>query len=251
MKSKHKRKLQPVKPKRKAFIAIPSYGGQIEIAGMRSLMFDVMHLVQAGWEMQIFEELGHADVYSLRAQLCMHFLDTDATDLVMIDNDLSWEAGSLVRLLSHEVDVVGGSYPKRKDPITFMFRSAEFEKTGILRGHAQTGMIPVDGLPGGFMRIQRHVIEKLHDKHRDELEVIDPHSPQGKTVRIFDPYFYDAPDGRHVLSEDYAFCQRWRDMDGMIWMDSKIAMAHHGAKAFYGQIGQWMDDNMQQTDEAA
>ena len=247
MKSKHKRKLQPVQAKRKAFLAIPSYGGQIEIAGMRSLMFDMMHLIREGWEIQIFEELGHADIYSLRAQMCMHFLDTDATDLVFIDNDLSWEAGGLMRLLAHEVDVVGGSYPKRKAPITFMFRSEEFEKDGILRGHAESGMIAVDGLPGGFMRIRRHVIEKMHDKHRGEFEVLDPHTPQGKTVRIFDPYYYDAPDGKHVLSEDYAFCQRWRDMGGDIWMDTKIRMAHHGAKAFAGSIGEWLSGNMEKA----
>ncbi len=251
MKSKHKKKLQAVQSKKKVFLAIPSYGGHIEIAGMRSLIFDMQCLINAGWEVQIFEELGHADIYSLRAQMAMHFLDSDATDMIMIDNDLSWEAGSLVRLLAHEVDVVGGAYPKRRDPITFMFRSEEYDRDGVLRGHADSGMISVDGLPGGFMRITRRAIEALHDKHREQFEVVDPHVPQGKTVRIFDPYYYDAPDGRHVLSEDYAFCQRWRDMGGLVWMDTKIAMAHHGGKAYTGSIGQWLDSNLKPQDKAA
>ena len=44
-----------------------------------------------------------------------------------------------------------------------------------------------------------------------------------------------------MLSEDYAFCQRWRDLGGKVFLDASIAMAHIGTKAFEGRLGDWID----------
>ena len=36
------------------------------------------------------------------------------------------------------------------------------------------------------------------------------------------------------LSEDYAFCQRWRDIGGEVWLDAAARLTHTGPHAFPG-----------------
>lgn len=226
------------KPRRKVWIAIPVYGGMVCVQTMRSLWPDLVHMLARGWEVYFFTDLGHADIYLLRAQTVARFLeDKDATDLVMIDSDLTWPQYGLVRLLDHDVDIVGCAYPKRCYPIQFMFRS----EGGTIHGDAETGLMKVTGLPGGFMRIKRHVLEKMSARYHDELSCVDGTQGGAKDllVRLFDPYWMTNSSGKPMaLSEDYSFCQRWIDMGGEIWMDAFLPMAHIGQEVFKGCVGE-------------
>ena len=44
-----------------------------------------------------------------------------------------------------------------------------------------------------------------------------------------------ADDGTD-LSEDFAFCKRWTDMDGEIWADLKSTLCHVGPMTFRGDL---------------
>lgn len=238
------------KKPRKVWIGLPCYGGSLQVLTYKSLMHDIFRLAMGGTEVKVFDELGHADIYLLRAQIVASFLaDKDATDLVMIDSDVGWEPGGLIKLLSHDVDLVAGSYPKRQDPITFMFRS-ELDEGGALMGDPDTGLIEVWGMPGGFMRMKREALEKMV-AHYPDLEALDNMVPTGKTCRLFDPYWIRTSTGNRVLSEDYAFCQRWRDMGGKVFMDASISMAHIGTKAYAGRLGDWTGEKIGTKEEAA
>lgn len=238
------------KKRRKIWLALPCYGATVTVLTMKSLIHDMFRLVMRGDEVQIFDQLGHADIYLLRAQIVSHFLsDPDATDLVMIDNDVGWQAEGLNDLLEHDVDLVAGSYPKRQDPITFMFRSA-LDNGGDLVGDPATGLIEVWGMPGGFMRMRRPMLEKMVS-HYAELNHLDNNVPSGTTCRIFDPYWIKTDCGNRVLAEDYAFCQRWRDIGGKVYMDASISMAHIGTKPYLGRLGDWVQKTNEPQKEAA
>lgn len=226
--------------KRKVFIALPCYTGSLAVLTYKSLMHDMFRIALGGTETRIFDEIGHADIYLLRAQMLSHFLDDkDATDLVMIDSDVGWEPGGLMKLLSHDVDFVAGVYPKRQDPIRFMFRSELDHGQDTLMGDPKTGLIEVWGVPGGFMRIRRAAVEKIVEANQDMIA----RDGEGAVCRVFDPYWI-RPEGEipRVLSEDYAFCQRWRDIGGKVFIDATISMAHVGTKAYMGRLGEWNED---------
>lgn len=223
------------------FLALPCYTGQLAVLTYKSLMHDTFRLALAGTQVRVFDELGHADIYLLRAQLLANFLaDKTATDLVMVDSDVGWEPLGLQKLLSHDVDVVAGVYPKRQEPITFMFRSCR-EDGEALMGDPATGLIEVWGVPGGFLRIRRAAAEKMVEHYKD-LNAWCNSSPGNSVSRLFDPYWYKGPDGENrVLSEDFAFCQRWRDIGGKVYMDPSISMAHVGTKAYMGKLGHFQE----------
>jgi len=230
--------MEQTEDKKNIWLCIPCYGGQAYIATYKSIIHDMFPLVMQGHTVRIYDDIGHADIYHLRAQIVAAFLqDKAATDLIFIDSDVAWEPYGLQALLDHDVDVVAGAYPKRQDPITFMYRAAE----GPLIGDPDTGLVEVWGMPGGFMRIKRHVLEKMWDAYPD-LVMIDQSVPGGKCCRMFDPYWYTDEKGiKKVQSEDYSFCSRWRDIGGKVYLDARIGMAHIGTKAFMGKLGEWKD----------
>lgn len=240
------------KPKRKIWIGLASLGGDIKLATMKALIYNVMPLVVArNWEIRLFDEVGHCDIYLLRAQIVANFLhDPDATDLVFVDNDVAWADYGLINLLDHDVDVVAGAYPKREEPIQFPFRCDYKDGKPHLFGDPGTGLVEVLGLPGGFMRIKRHVLEKMVAHYAEDLLCVDPMVPQGESVRIFNPYYVIDENGRrHQFSEDYAFCQRWRDMGGKVFVDVSIPMAHVGTKAYQGCFGAWLEQNSEPEEQ--
>jgi hypothetical protein len=42
------------------------------------------------------------------------------------------------------------------------------------------------------------------------------------------------------MGEDYAFCRRWTDMGGKVWVNPEIKMGHVGYKTFQGHLGDWL-----------
>lgn len=221
--------------RRKIWIAIPCYGGTVTVATLRSLTHDMLRIVLRGDGVFLFTEVGHADIYTARAQIVTHFLaDKDATDLVMIDSDLSWEAEGLIRLIDHDEDFVAGAYPRREMPLNFIIRS----DGNTLQVDTGSGLAEVWGVPGGFIKMRRSMIEKMVARYGNELTCLDHAVPGGRCVRLFDPYWWTDADGnRRTLSEDYAFCQRWRDMGGKVMLDTRILMGHIGPYEFTGKLG--------------
>ena len=43
------------------------------------------------------------------------------------------------------------------------------------------------------------------------------------------------PDTGIYLSEDYAFCRRWRDLGGEVWLDTQGVLVHVGPSDFQGR----------------
>ena len=114
-------------------------------------------LSAAGIQSAYYLLQGNCHVDDARNAVVRDFLESDCTDLVFIDADVSWEPGTLVDLCRFDRDIVGGVYPYRRE---------SDEETMPVR-HLPTisvepdGLIEVEGLPTGFMRIRRHLIETM------------------------------------------------------------------------------------------
>jgi hypothetical protein len=46
------------------------------------------------------------------------------------------------------------------------------------------------------------------------------------------------PDSGRYLSEDYAFCRRWRDIGGKLWVDLKCKLMHLEQHNFRGDLAE-------------
>ena len=212
-------------------IAMPVYTGMVHVPTMRSLLSDALRIASSGVAITLNDQCGSTYLNEARSE-CVHmFLKSKCTDLIFVDWDVVWPAGAMQKLLSHPVDVVGGIYPQRTDPITFNVRTHEADKYPV---DPATGLIDVLGLHTGFLRISRKAAEAMTEHYRSET-----YERNGaKIVHLFDRY--RIPGTTRMLGDDYSFCQRWVDMGGKCWLDASFDMGHIGLKMFHGQFGQFV-----------
>ncbi len=214
------------------WIAIPAYTGQIHLGTMRSILTDLLALNARGDSVTIFDECGNALLPDARAIMVAKFLESEGTDLVFVDADVCWEAGSLLKLVDAPVDLVAGIYPQRKDPITYC---VQWKDEKELWADPETGLIEVLGVPAGFLRMTRTMLEQMIE-HYPESEFYVESLTDHKAYALFDSW----RDGVMKFGEDYSFCRRWREMGGKVWMHPEMKLGHVGFKSFYGTIGEWL-----------
>lgn len=130
-----------------------------------------------------------------RNSLVQKALDLGAEWLLFVDSDMAFPADALLRLLSHEKDIVGATYAKRVPP---------YETLGHFLGEARQlegGLIEADFMPGGFMLINADVFRSMTDPTRKQQ------------------FWYREDYADEVMSEDYVFCRSARAAGYQIWCD--------------------------------
>jgi hypothetical protein len=221
------------RPSRHVWIAIPAYTGQIHLATMRSIIADMLALADRGDRVTIFDESGNAMIADCRGLIVAKFLESDATDLVFVDSDVTWESGALVKLVDQPADFVAGIYPQRKDPQAYCVQY--LPERAELWADPETGLLEVAGVPAGFMKLSRAMLEKMVAHYSDTAFHCDV-APNQTAHALFDP----VRIGRIKFGEDYSFCRRWREIGGQVWVDPEIRMGHVGFKTFVGSLGEWL-----------
>ncbi len=174
-------------------------------------------LHKAGIQTAYYLLQGNCHVDDARNLLIKEFLDSDCTELVFIDSDVSWQESDLVALCKHDVDVVGGVYPFRRADVKDNMPVRMME--GISKPDDR-GLIEVEGLPSGFMRIKRRVIERLFldaNKHFGK----DKEKPIGIL-------FERAFDNGVRWGGDLHFCNKVRDYGFRIYADYEMVLGHVG-----------------------
>jgi len=218
--------------KRHVMIGIPAYSGTIHIPTMRCLLADTLDLARAGFAVTLNDDCGSTYLNDARADMVAEFLASEATDLFFVDWDVTWPMGAMRRVLSYPVDVVGGIYPMRTDPVSFTVRTLTENGYPV---DEKTGLIEVMGLHTGFLRITRAAAEKMTKHYADELTTA---RRGAEIVDLFEPYRISGT--RRKLGDDYSFCQRWMDIGGKCWLDAGFDMGHIGLKTWVGRFGEFV-----------
>lgn len=248
--------IDPIRP----FIATPAYSGTLTTHYVRSLLA----LSNAAWThgfplLTRFVD-GDALITRARNELVAEFMaDATWTHLFWIDADIGFEPEAALRLMRAGRDVVAGIYPLRIDAwppgglaqalpagasqADFEARHARFCVNALPDAQPvdADGFVEVQEIGTGFMLIARRVFERMAG-HYAELRYSSPGSaPDGRDhcrYRFFDVDI-DAATGAYV-SEDFAFCRRWRAIGGKVFADVRSKLTHTGPKTFGGDFEQAM-----------
>jgi len=205
--------------------ACPCLSAKVELDFFQSFMQTSMLLGKLGIPHTIRMQPGIAFIDHARNVLCHNFLEEfpDATDLFFLDDDIGWEAESVVRLLEHKEDIVGGIYPLKQDEVSFPVSLEADPKTHKLI--EKNGLVEAGFLPTGFMRIRRHAIELMAAD-----QPTYPHRlADGTTNHIKNIFHTGYYDGER-WGEDVDFANRWRAKGGHMWVDPEITLSHIGRK---------------------
>lgn len=215
-------------------IAMPCYTGVVHVGTVRSLITDLIGLIKRGDRFTLVDDIGNSAIADCRGVIASNFYKSDCDELVFIDNDVCWGAGSLLKLIDHPVDLVAGIYPHRSDPIQYTARWDQSKPE--LWADPETGLLEVECVPTGFLKISRECIRKMIGAHPQtwahEKGVNNEFWP------LFEPFLEARKKLRY--GEDYSFCMRWRELGGKVWIDPEIGMGHAGIKVFQGHVGNWL-----------
>lgn len=239
---------------RSIFLATPCYGGQAHIQYIRSLLELQAACAARGVGLQV--ELGGGDALIPRArgQMAAKFLNqTGASHLLFVDADIGFKPEQVFRLLDAERDVVGGVYPTKgidwakaraafhgglKDPLAasvgYVVRFIPSPTNSVEVD--DEGFGPVAYVGTGFLMIRRAALQRVVDAH-PELKARHGDltgASANEAVMVFETMI--EPDTGEYLSEDYAFCRRWRDLGGEVFADFQTRLVHTGNMAFAGSL---------------
>jgi hypothetical protein len=83
----------------------------------------------------------------------------------------------------------------------------------------------------GFLLMKRHVFEKLNAHPAVKPFNSDIGLPPELNVYM-KTYFDTAVRENRYYSEDWTFCENWRDLGGRIWVDKRVLLRHTGTYVF-------------------
>ena len=182
-------------------------------------------------------------------------------DLDLCHPDVSVMLSMFERLLSHDVDIVGGAYVGHN--FNSQFHGAAAHTSSEMR---EDGLIPMAQIPIGFSKIKRRVFEKIQKdapwlrcafrdttvSKPDLFEfypngIVGPNTGQGKVERIKEylaplcgnmgnPWVHlnnikeivdDKDYSQNImLGEDYYFCKLARDSGFELFIDNNLIVPH-------------------------
>jgi hypothetical protein len=245
-----------VQPQVKLFVATPMYGGMC--TGMYTS--GIMQLVGTCGQNQIHMYysfmMNESLITRARNSMAYDFMESDATHLMFIDADISFNPQDIPLMVKANKDIICGLYPKKEinwveveSAVKRGVPPAELSKhTGAfvvnLPHGTQTAsgpiMDPMEISNGGtgFMLIKRSVFEKLADKvptyTNDMYHAVDV----VRKVKVIKEYFATSIDeeSNRLLSEDYHFCKIAREAGFKVYAAPWAAFGHTGTYTFSGQL---------------
>ena len=196
--------------KKKILIAIPT-ANDIKPDTFKAI-YDL--IVPNGYETTFQYFYGYA-VDQVRNLIASWVEKGDWDYLFAVDHDISFPPDTLIKLLSHDKDVVSGVYIQRfhdRHVIEVFERNESGGYTHIpwdkIKGR---GLVEVGACGFGCVLVKKHVLQTIG-------------YPQFK--------YYPALDHSQTFSEDLDFARRAYDKGFKLWCDTSILCDHHGSHVF-------------------
>jgi hypothetical protein len=238
-------------PAASILLATPCYGGMANILFFNAILKLQRACDARGVGLEILLAGGDALITRARSRIATDFLETSHTHLMFVDADIAFEPDHLFRLLESGKPIVGGVYPFKKvhwEKIPDAVRRGARDLQAAALGYVvrflpnpdqtvelENGFGPVAYVGAGFMLIAREVLQTLAAAHPElHCTIADLNAAPKPTIMFFEEMI--DPRTHDHLSEDYAFCQRWRDCGGEIWADFQTRLSHTGHAVYTGSL---------------
>lgn len=231
-------------------IALPMYGGMCTGDFALSLSKLSIMLHDLGFKYHVETIYNESLIPRGRNGLAHSFMQKEEMDYLMfIDADIGFSEIDVLKLLLADRDLSGGAYPKKRINWSVVEKAVKAGKKGKeleeYTGDFVFNLISKDGVPDeygmievkhiatGFMLIKRCVFEQLapnvpvYKELKDDGSILEAHD------------FFQIgrnPETGAYTSEDYFFCNLWRNHGGKIYLNPLIKLSHTGTYVFNGNL---------------
>ncbi len=217
----------------KLLIAIPTYNMYIH----GNLFNSLLHFISYCCDKEIYFEIKYRSgslINRIRNEFITDFISGDFTDLLFIDADLFNFENVLIEMVESKKKLIGGTYIKKQDKEDYNINLCNSINDTL---NKKNNVVEVKHIATGLMLINMEVIQKLIEhypekKYLNELSI--PH------YNFFDSYI---KDGKY-LSEDYGFCEYYKEIGGKVYayIDGKIT--HNGQANYSGNFKTFLKKKM-------
>lgn len=215
-------------------IATPIGDGRTEDAYNVSLDNTKQLIRLHGGNVENFKTKYVSDIAFARSKLFGAFLrNKKYTHLLMIDSDQDWPPEEVVWMLLLKREFLGAVSCKKVMPPEFAFNMVGDDGRLCPFYHElETNVAEIPFIGGAFVMISRECAERMASAY-PELE----YNIEDMTeYAVFDPIILNDGKNKRRLSEDYAFCKRWRDIGGKIEVKLDVNLGHTGSHRFSGTL---------------
>ena len=195
-------------------IAIPTTEF-IEAATFKSV-YDL--IIPDGYTVKFMPFTGD-QVDQVRNLIASWVINNNFDYLFAVDSDIAFAPDTLIKMLSHDKDIVSGVYIQRipgTHTIEIMRKNAQGGVAHVdwneIKGK---GLVPIDGCGFGCVLVKGEVFRAIPYPHF---------------------LYHSAIDHANTLSEDVHFCNQARDRGFTLWADTSITCEHIGSWTF--RVGQ-------------
>jgi hypothetical protein len=227
----------------KLFVPLICYNRTCHTDYMWSVFRFVHYCAQQKLDATFYPIFWDSLISRARNAAAAEFLSSDATHLLFIDADISFDPEDVLKLIQSNKDVICSPYPKKyiKDNPNDgrPFEPVDFAVSGSMRKVSEKEY-EIQSVATGFLLIKRNVFENLIDKY-PEIEYvndIDGYGP-GKVMHDFFRVHIN-PNTKIYESEDWGFCTLWRNMGGKVYARNDISLGHWGWKEYKGNFNNWI-----------
>jgi hypothetical protein len=142
-------------------------------------------------------------IHEMRNTISMQALKLDCTHLIFIDCDMVYPADTIMKLLSHDKDIIGALTFKRWPPFNPIVYEGEQYKMSLMDPIPDDSIVEVTATGTGCLMIKTEVFDHLDY-----------------------PWFEFTQKDDKPVGEDINFCYRARDAGYKIYIDTSIMTEH-------------------------
>ena len=240
----------------KIFVATPMYGGLCVGGYTVGLLNSVQEFMRNGMQLYYAHMMNESLITRARNTLAYDFLNTDATHLMFIDADITFNPADIVSMVNADKDIICGLYPKKeinwKTVAEAVKSGVEYQDLPNYTGSFVVNLVgdvaqatgdvnepmEIDNGGTGFMLIKRNVFETLKPTvptYTNDMILIVDKNPVKKIIHEFFATSIDEVSNR-LLSEDYHFCKIARQAGFKVYAAPWANLTHSGTYNFSGTL---------------
>lgn len=217
---------------RRVAIISPSYDGKIVCDHALALVtiFRRAAVERPDLHLSLSYWMGEALLQKARNNLFCDAYDEGVDDIVFLDVDQGFDAQAFFDVLDHPVDVVGVTARMKTDEERYTHRP---EDPLAHRWDEQLGLLEVEYLATGFIKLSRKAMKALYDN--------SPAYNDGKERRLIcDVQIINGG----MISEDIQIGKKLHEAGIKLYMDINHTCTHFGMKKYSGNYHEFYATNM-------
>jgi hypothetical protein len=214
--------------------ALPTLGN-VALEYKSSMLQTQSLLIQNNIRYGFIDGPGNPYIALAYNQIVTAFLDRcpGLENFFMIEDDVGWPAEKVVEFLRRPEDIIAGVPRLKQEKLQFPVKFT-LDRSGASTRSDDGKLIMADIAPTGFMRVKRHVLERMAATAKRFFEL------DAEDVTIRRPRYMIFQEGigpdETFWGQDTLFVRKAAAMGYSTWVDPDIEFTHRGSYAWCGRL---------------